>query len=397
MSAPQLAGHGAVASSPDTSAARVERRIFHVLDALRGLAAVAVVLFHASFIYGVKPPEGYLAVDLFFVMSGFVIAHRYDAELARGLGVRRFLAIRLVRLYPLYLLGTVLGLVPSVLTLILVGRNTYHEGVLSALPLALFMLPSRAVVHVIPVLYPLNFVSWSLALELFIDIAYAMFHRCWSPAVLVVVVALGFVGLCLCAAQWQTLQVGFEWPHAAGGFARVVFSFAMGVLIHRLSKRGLLVPKLPWWLPLGTAVLLFALPPGGDPIVWELIACTCAVPLIVATAVTSELPRSLQGISATAGALSYALYSLHVPLIGLFLRAEQRMHLDVADRTMGHAIAFTLVLGLASAAAYAFYDKPARRALSNALLGSLAMGRRWKGDAVGIAAAETPSATRAAA
>ena len=86
------------------------RPIYHSLNGLRGLAAIIVVLFHAEAFFGRQiAPGGYLAVDLFFVLSGFVIAHAYDHKFAQGLPAFTFIRHRLIRFYPLYLLGLLIG------------------------------------------------------------------------------------------------------------------------------------------------------------------------------------------------------------------------------------------------------------------------------------------------
>ncbi len=362
--------HGADALAAEAAPPLARLRTFHSLDALRGLAAAIVLLFHASFVYSITmPPEGYLAVDLFFVMSGFIISHRYDRDFADGMGVRAFLAVRLVRLYPLFLLGTLLGLLPSLATLALQGPTRLHEAMLSALPPALLMLPSRALLPDLKVLYPLNLVSWSLAMEMLVNFAYAALFRRLTITVLAAAATAGFVGLCACAACWGTLQAGFEWPHAAGGLARILFGFAAGVLIRRLAARGLALPPIPWPVPLIAALVLFCTPPLVGGLAWELAGGTGVVPLIVAAAVAGEPPRALHGACALAGVASYVVYSLHVPLIGLLLRAQTRLHIDPTRQGAGSALAFTAMLALACLAAHHLYDKPVRRRLSRALAG----------------------------
>src|SRR5215210_2241655 len=86
------------------------RPVYHSLNGLRGLAALIVVLFHAAALIGTQlAPGGYLAVDLFFILSGFVIAHAYDHRFAEGLGPLAFIRYRIIRFYPLYLLGLAIG------------------------------------------------------------------------------------------------------------------------------------------------------------------------------------------------------------------------------------------------------------------------------------------------
>ena len=352
-------------------------RTFHGLDALRGLAAVVIVLFHAGFLYGVgRPPRGFLAVDLFFAMSGFIIAHRYDADLAAGMGLRAFARLRLVRLYPLFALGTLVGVLPSVLTLALQGPSATHLALVSALPSALMMLPSRAMLPDLKVLYPLNFVSWSLAFEVAANLSYAALFRRLTLPVLLAVAAAGFAGLCLCAACWGTPEVGFEWPHAVGGLARIAFVFPLGVALRRLTLAQpgaagprLRLPGVPWPVPLVAALALFCTPPllgriSGGEALWSLAGCTLAVPLILAAAVAGDVPRRLHGLCALAGVYSYVLYSLHMPLVGLLLRAETRLHLDTARQGIGGALAFTVLAGTACLAAHHLYDKPVRRGLA---------------------------------
>ena len=86
-----------------------EGRVFHTLDALRGIAAIGVLVFHMGPIFTpIAAPGGYLAVDLFFMMSGVVLSHAYEARFRAGMGTLDFMRARLIRLYPLYLAGALL-------------------------------------------------------------------------------------------------------------------------------------------------------------------------------------------------------------------------------------------------------------------------------------------------
>ncbi len=102
--------------APDT-------RVFHTLDALRGIAAIGVVIFHMGGTFEpLATPGGYLAVDLFFMMSGVVLSHAYEARFRAGMGTLEFMRLRLIRLYPLYLLGLLLGIAVTVASML--GRNS---------------------------------------------------------------------------------------------------------------------------------------------------------------------------------------------------------------------------------------------------------------------------------
>ena len=360
--------HGIDAGLAVTSPTVARIRAFHTLDALRGVAALAIVFFHAAFVYGLAPPaEGQIAVDLFFVMSGFIIAYRYDTDLRRGLGVRRFALIRLIRLYPLFLLGTVLGVLPTLIA-VLAGRgDALHRGLIESFPLALVMLPSRFALPTMQELYPLNYVAWSLALEIVVNIAYAATFRFWSVRHLVIVIASAFVGLCVCAGVYGRLKYGYAWPQVPVGLVRVVYGFAMGVLIFRLHAERPVAIRVPWWLLLAAAVSIFVFDPPAYRQVWEVFAVGVLVPAIVVAAVVSEPPRALRPACAVAGIFSYVLYSLHAPFVGLFLRGENRVHLDLHVQTPTEAATFTALILALCVVAHVAYDQPVRRWLTRRL------------------------------
>ena len=362
--------HGADAAVAESPARLARVRTFHTLDALRGVAAIVVLQFHAAFFFGLAPPaEGYLAVDLFFVMSGFIIAYRYDEDLRRGLRVRDFLALRLIRLYPLFLLGTVLGLVPALAAVVAGHSDHLHEGVVASFPLAVMMLPSHLAWPDLYEVYPLNYVSWSLALEIVVNLAYAASHRVWGLRNLVVLVVAAFVCLCVAAIAYGSLNIGYEWPSAPGGLPRVVFGFSLGVLIFRLRAERPATPRVPWWLLVVIVpVLLYLDPLRFAPTAfrpfWDLLVVGLAVPLVVVAAIANEPPKAAQGACALAGVFSYVLYSLHAPFIGLFLRGEERLHLDLDTISPLRSLSFAAVLAVACILAHLAWDKPIRRRLA---------------------------------
>lgn len=87
---------------------------YEILDGLRGVAAMIVVAFHLFETYspgvtGQILNHGYLAVDFFFVLSGFVIGYAYDDRWGKGMGTWTFFKRRLIRLHPLLIMGTLVG------------------------------------------------------------------------------------------------------------------------------------------------------------------------------------------------------------------------------------------------------------------------------------------------
>ena len=365
-----LARHGTDAVMAEVPARLARYRTFHTLDALRGVAAITVVLFHAAFFYGLVPPAaGYLAVDLFFVMSGFIIAHRYEDDLRKGMSVAGFIKVRLIRLYPLFLLGTVLGVVPALVAVTTGQGGTFYKGLVGSFPLAVLMLPSRLAWPHFGEVYPLNYVSWSLALEVVVNIVYALTFRVWTARRLVLLLAAAFVGLCAAATVYGSLDVGFAWSHVLGGLPRILYGFGMGVLLFRAHTARPFKVRAPWWALLVIAVFVFFFDPRvlgvawAKPI-WDVAMVSLVVPAIVIAALVNEPPKRAQGACAMAGVFSYVVYSLHAPFVGLFLRGEERLHLDTYTTSPAKALVFTFLLTVLCVVAHLAYDKPIRRFLS---------------------------------
>ena len=158
------------------------RERFTTLDGLRGVAAICVVMFHRKTWFGVvSPSNGYMAVDLFFALSGFVIAASYEHRFNYRMTPWEFVKARFIRFYPLYFLGFSCSVILLVTQLFLDSRisQQYHRD-WYALPFALLAIPSPFVSDIGQFVYPLNFPSWSLFFELFVNITYALTYRFWS-------------------------------------------------------------------------------------------------------------------------------------------------------------------------------------------------------------------------
>jgi peptidoglycan/LPS O-acetylase OafA/YrhL len=331
---------------------------FEALDGLRGIAAVSVVLFHCSYIWFAPAflSRGYLAVDLFFVLSGFVIAASYETRLAdETMTTTQFVKVRFVRLYPLYLVGLGLGLVLPIMSLVVRRAITSDAATLwLSLPSSLLLIPSPF--SRTGNFFPLDWPAWSLFFELFINLVYVFTRRFWTIGAMLAAMAPSAAVLLFCNADGG--GGGWDWSTFYYGFARVFYAFPAGVLIYRLYVLGVRAPRLPSWL----VVILFPLCiqiPG----MWGVhLSVLVLFPLIVALGAQADVGRWLRPIWIQAGALSYALYVIHAPAIVLFDGLTKRLRLPLPQAAIG-AVFVVLALGV-SILLDRYFDVPVRGALT---------------------------------
>jgi peptidoglycan/LPS O-acetylase OafA/YrhL len=297
------------------------RRRFLTMDVMRGVAAIAVALLHLGHrINGPSPHAGDLAVDAFFVLSGFVLSHAYDDRLKSGeMTMVEFMLARLHRLAPLYLLGLIVAVVAQ-----LVQRSAALEG--SALLMAVAMNSLGLPWIGAPKgenLFILNAPFWSLFFELWVaNTSFVLFHR-WLTGRFLRCVVLGS------AALLAVLLVPAHMPLAGWtrstlivGLARVTFSFYIGVALARLYRaRTFKTPAHPW-LIIGLFIACLVWTPRSSSAlpIYHLFVILFAFPLLIYSAAGVLEKRSWLGEQA--GDTSYALYAIHYPLITIALAAE---------------------------------------------------------------------------
>jgi peptidoglycan/LPS O-acetylase OafA/YrhL len=329
---------------------------FVVLDGMRGVAAAAIVVRHCPALFGTLTiPNSQLAVDLFFLLSGFVLAVAYEQRLLHDLTARRFLLVRLIRLYPLYALGTALGLVVAVGAALAHRPEALSWPVLAGAVIpAAVMLPSV----VTPALFPLDSPAWSLFFELVANWSYGLLgagRRISTKALFVIVPACGLVFM-LCAVALGGVGAGADWPMAITAMPRVGFSFFAGVLLYRAPRPAMAVPA---WAVMAFLLALLWIAPGGwvEP-VYQLAVVIVAFPLLVWTAACLAAPAGRK-VYLFLGAVSYGAYALHKPVENLLAGIAAVMHWTIPTPWSG--VAFLALLAGAVWALEAVYDKPARR------------------------------------
>src|SRR5665647_103794 len=200
----------------------IQKHKYLSLDAIRGVAAMFVLALHGPELFGgVNFPKSYLAVDLFFVMSGFVLSAAYDKNLlSRKLSVIEFIKIRLIRLYPLYFLA----LIPEILGKFYIELHSAHLNLMDfafEIVLSLFMIPSPTPGTY---LFPLNPLSWTIFFELIVNGLYARFRSYLTNKMMFYVMAGSAAMLTIFVFLNHSVNFGFSWKNSFGGLPRVIYS-----------------------------------------------------------------------------------------------------------------------------------------------------------------------------
>lgn len=339
---------------------------FVLLDGLRGVAAFAVILDHVpGGVLGDLLPGRYLAVDFFFVLSGFVLAHAYGKRLEQGWSPLAFMTARLIRLYPMYLLGLLLGLALSVMGLLRGWVGPTWSDVLTTAALGLLFLPAPPMAAFGGgALYPFNAPAWSLFFELIANLVYALVARFLSWRVLGVILAVGAVAVVYTINRHAgTGGPGWLWEHLDAGLARVMFDFFAGIAIHRVwsVKR---LPALPWWGAMIGFLMVVAIPAPGDwRAVYDSAAALVLMPALVALSAGAEVKGAVARVCSTIGLLSYGVYVIHVPMFAALGAVAAALHVQLGEGPW-LAVLVAVLAATVAAIAHVVFDRPLRGWLS---------------------------------
>lgn len=350
---------------------------YHLLDGLRGVAALVVICYHigeafaTSFLDQVVN-HGYLAVDFFFMLSGFVIGYAYD-DRRNAMGVWAFTKRRLIRLHPMVVVGALLG----ALMFYAQGCEYWRVSEVSIVLLAFAMLlnmllvPAWGGVEVrgFGEIFPLNGPTWSLFFEYIANLLYVLAIRKLSTrwlAMLVFATGGALFGYAITneygylGAGWTFDNYGF-W----GGLLRVMFAFPAGLLLSRVFRKRK-VRGAFWWCALAIVAVTAAPRIGGADHIWangiyEALCVLLVFPLVVWIGASGETTDALSTrICNFLGDISYPLYIVHYPFIYIYYAWVKNNNLTFCQ-TIPQALA--LVLGSIALAwvCLKFYDMPVRR------------------------------------
>lgn len=369
------------------------KKHYEILDGLRGVAALLVVFYHIfeglSFAAGgtviTTINHGYLAVDFFFILSGFVIGYAYDDRWGRTMTLGGFFKRRLIRLHPMIVMGVVLGAVTYLLqgSVQWDGTRMPLSMVMLAMLLALFMIPAVPGapndVRGNGEMFPLNGPSWSLFFEYIGNILYGLFiHRLSTRVLRLLVVLLG-IGL-----AWFALfdvvgygMIGVGWTldgwNFFGGLLRMLFPFTLGMLLSRnfrpVRVRG------AFWICSLVLLVLFCVPyiegKAGVSLngLYEVFCIFLVFPFLVQLGASGSLTDGVSTrVCKFMGDISFPLYAVHYPIMYLFyawlIDNQHYTFAEVWPQALGVFVGNVLLAYLC----LKLYDEPVRRWLARRFL-----------------------------
>ena len=385
----------------------MKRERLIILDALRAMAGLTVPLFHICENLGLPPfryesicGHGYLAVEFFLLLMGYMLAYAYDRRWSSGMGAVEFFRRRLVRLHPLVISGVLLGVVVVWAQSVFGFSWMPWLQDLPASKIALLALWSMTMVPVVGVdlINPFNACSWTLYYEYAGNILYALgLRKLCKRALLACAAVASFFWLCYvmhvnlngvfgthlalfdkvaAKAQWSIVcGWGDSDKHFYGGFVRLALPLFLGLLLARLGwriqlKRGALAIAVAVF-----ALILYMPFPyelGGEGHYWvnalfEFLAVTVVFPLLILVGVGSrvELSPRTTAVVAYLAELSYPLYMSHFMFTGVFRTwvkslAETSSTASIVLASVATYLAFVAIAALMMR----FWDRPVQRFFS---------------------------------
>ena len=377
---------------------------FEILDGLRGAAALMVVWYHVfegfAFAGGTAIDtfnHGHLAVDFFFMLSGFVISYAYDDRWKpyfffhrKSLTLGSFFKRRLIRLHPMIVMGAVIGVITFLIQggVKWDGTETPMPWVFIAMLLTMLFIPAypgaNYDVRGNGEMYSLNGPAWSLFFEYIGNIIYALFIRRISyRALALLVIVTGCAWSCFAISNisgYDMLGVGWtlDVVNFCGGLLRMLFPFTLGMLMAR-SHNPISIPGI-FWISIAILFGLFSLPFIPATIVdpaptisfnsaFELFAIIFVFPLIIWFSAGGNLTNTFsRRVCKFLGDLSYPLYVVHYPVMYLFyawlIQTEQY---TLAETWPVVLIVFSINIILAYLC-LKLYDEPIRRWLAKTFI-----------------------------
>lgn len=359
------------------------KKHFLILDALRGIAAIVVVFMHMFEIYAngdyhkMYINHGYLAVDFFFMLSGYVMAHAYDDRWDK-MTVWDFIKRRLIRLHPLIVLGMLIGgalfffqetsIFPKI-----ADTSVLQMLIIMVIGMTLIPVPTSMDIRGWNEMHPLNGPGWSLFFEYVANILHVFVLRKLPKLALGVLVALAAGALIYQTTMGPTGDLIGGWSLEPAqlkiGITRLLFPYMAGMLLRRAVNVN--SGKKTFWLTGMLLVTVLSVPRiGGAEHLWmnglyESAVIILIFPLIIYMGAVGEVKNeATKKLCTFLGDISYPLYITHFPFILIYYAWVVN---NGKTLTMGTVLGMFLMAAFVTAVAYAafrWYDVPVRKWLA---------------------------------
>lgn len=358
---------------------------YEILDGLRGVASILVVCFHLLETFSGDRfhqiiNHGYLAVDFFFVLSGFVVSYAYDDRWEK-MTQWDFYKRRLIRLQPMVIMGMLIGAAlfyfQACGTFPLINSTPVWKMLLvMVVGCTLIPLPVSMDIRGWQEMHPLDGPAWSLFFEYIANILYAIIVRKFSKTLLTILVVLSACFLAQYLIMGPNGDVIGGWSidqtQLHIGFARLLYPFFAGVLLMRMGK--LIKVKGAFAICSLLLITVFSIPRiGGSGHLWmnglyEAVCIILFFPLIVSIGAGSVMTGKYTiKICKFLGALSYPLYIIHYPLIYLHLAWVTNHKIPMVTGLFGGLVVLIAAIVIATLS-LKYYDEPVRKWLTKRLL-----------------------------
>ncbi len=360
---------------------------YRILDGLRGVAAIAVVWFHIFEAFATSHLDqrinhGYLAVDFFFILSGFVVGYAYDDRWGT-MTTKEFFKRRIIRLHPMVVMGAVIGAAVFYFQ----GCSVWDVSKVTILALFIATFMNSLLIPATPgteirglgEMYPLNGPSWSLFFEYIGNILYTLFIRKLSTKALAFLVFAAGCGLATFAilGPYGDICAGFALTgiEFTGGFFRLLFSFSAGLLLTRVFRPARV--KGAFWICSLSIVALLSVPRlGGAEYLWvngvyDTVCFAVFFPFLVYLGASGKsTDKYTTQICKFLGDISYPLYMVHYPFIYLYYAWVKNNNLTFRESLPGAVavVAGSIVLAYLC---LKLYDIPVRKYLTERFLNRL--------------------------
>jgi peptidoglycan/LPS O-acetylase OafA/YrhL len=342
------------------------KRHFDILDGLRGVAALAVVIFHfMEWVFTDASKNfighGFLAVDFFFCLSGFVIGYAYDDRIAK-MGLVEFFKARIIRLHPLVLAGSVLGLLAFLFDPFGGHIELYSTGkIILTFLCSILLIPLPVIADRGFNLFSFNAPSWSLFWEYVANIVYALVLYRIRRNYLLLLTVLSAVALCWVGYRSGNLLGGWSGPTFWDGSARISYSFLAGLLIYR--SNWVIKNKLGFTTLAILLFMAFIMPSSTWNWLSEPLVVLLYFPLLIALGAGATPRPGLKKLCIFSGKISYPLYMTHYAVLWMFGNYYTNHKPGTTQLALIIISGVILLIG-AAYLVMVLYDIPVRRYLS---------------------------------